>query len=144
MWKEYTGDYQKEFYDVLSDGFVYTQVWPNAGYFRKAGLTLCSDEDRKPISIRESPIHAALINMDSKILLSEYESIVENEDSIQAYIKIRQPIADEEHRLWEEEQEKERAKHYLNIIVNEDGTWGERPIMYLSNGIKVPKNKPYK
>jgi len=138
--KEYTGEYEKTFYDVLAeDGFVYTQVWPNAGYFKKGGLTLCSDEERKIIFIRESPIHAAEISMDNKILLSVYNSIVLNEESIKDYIEIRRPIADEEHRIWEVEQEEERAKHYLKnpIMYLSSGEWGEQYV-----GIRV--NKPYK
>lgn len=32
-WEDYRGDYDKCEYDVVSDGYVYFNCWPNAGTF---------------------------------------------------------------------------------------------------------------
>lgn len=32
-WKDYKGEYTKQEYDIVSDGFVYFNCWPNAGTF---------------------------------------------------------------------------------------------------------------
>ena len=103
---KYTGEYDKEFYDVLTeDGFVFTQVWPNAGFFRKGSVTLCSDEDNKGISIRESPIHPMELNMDDCMTKEAYLIATKDEESIAAYTLIREPVAKEERRRREEAEE---------------------------------------
>jgi hypothetical protein len=119
--EEYTGSYDKQFYDVIKDDTVYTQVWPNAGAWRKGGLTLCSDEERTNIKIKPSHIHPGEISMDSQMTLEEYEKTITDTE---AYIEKRKPIAEEEYRQWEEEQEKERREMFADYEYIEHGdTW---------------------
>lgn len=115
QFKEYTGDYDKTFYDVLDeDGIVSTQVWPNAGRFEKCGITLTCDDDPRKIFIRESPIRPVELDMDVMMTEENYLSIFKDDESIAHYSSIRKPIADAEHKLWEEEQQMQRIEDQRN------------------------------
>ena len=114
----YTGHYEKVHCDVLAeDGNVYTQIWPNAGAFRQGELTLCSDEDRKPIKVKDSPIHPAILRMDPKMSLEEYTEATKDEEAIEAYKLVRGPVAEDEYQQFLAEQREENRRHSLPMSI---------------------------
>lgn len=119
---EYDGGYDKQFYDVLLDGKIYTQVWPNGGGWRKAGLVLCSDENRTNIFIKESIIHPCEVHMENVLTIEEYQCIC---NDIEAYKEKRIPIAEAEYEEWKREDEKRQAEQFkdFNIRYISDNEW---------------------
>ena len=105
---DYTGSYEKKMYDVLLDGIVYPQVWPNGGSWRVGGILLCSDENRTAIKIKEAIIHPCEVKMECSLTLEAYNDILKDKE---AYIERRKPIAEAEYKAWEEEREKENEKN---------------------------------
>ena len=113
---KYTGTYEKATQDVfcIEDGNVYTQLWPNAGFWRAGGKTLCSGEDFKEIWIKDSPIWPLCtsdnhVRMEYSMNLLDYSKIM---DDIPAYVKKRRPIADAEREQANKEHEEQQAREY--------------------------------
>jgi hypothetical protein len=123
MFETYTG-YNKGFYDVLmQDGFVYTQIWPNAGRFRDSnGDILFDDMVHNPsiIKTRESEIHPADLRMDGKMTLDDYTVAMQDKD---AYRARRHPVAEAEEAARVKRREEEEAilyeKNEANILRRE-------------------------
>jgi len=109
---QYTGEYQKKFYDVLLGDTVYPQIWPNGGGWRAGGLVLCSDDNRTDIRIRPSEIHPGEVRMEYTLTIEEYEDAMKD---IKAYVEKRKPIAEKEYQDWEEERQRKNHEKYMEL-----------------------------
>jgi len=81
-WKEYTGEYEKEFYDIkLESGNEYLHCWPNAGNFHLPSGGVIDGEAVKFFRLSENQAFCIFNDDDGSLVL-----IFDNLDDAKYYV----------------------------------------------------------